>query len=702
MQSTFKMTRITAYLISALAIFNSSAQTTDAPTEVIKIKGHEPHDALGNLSRQLSEQGVDFSAAGGVSALPVMNGMMGDRIKVIIDGAELTAACANQMNPPLSYVSANQVKSTQVIAGLTPVRSGGDNIAGVINLQQMRAQFADTESLSWQRGYVAGEYQSNGDQWLAGIGAHWASDTWSIDYQGAYEQSKSYDDGNGDKVLDTLYESQNHALTMAWRDSQQQLSTKITAQMIPYQGFPNQYMDMTDNQSLGAHIQYQRELAIGGQLTGYVNWQSVEHEMGFFSPEKPGMMPMVTDATDRSYKLHWHLPTQQIGAYSSQITLGHELFDYQLDDYWPALAGSMMMGPNPYININNGQRQRIAVFADSDTDIADNWVLNAGIRIEHVRTDADEVQPYNDSPMMGMPNVDATAATAFNQADREQTDNLVDATLATKYTIDPQQSLELGIARKNRAPNLYERYSWGRGVMATTMIGWFGDGNGYVGRIDLQPETATTLKATYQRDDANNTWQFSVSPFYSRVDDYIDANVIDTFNRGTQPSTARNILQMTNVDATLKGISAHYTYRWTQVLGADEWQLRSSAKYTHGEQASGRELYQIQPLTIRVELSQQWGHWRQTVRVEHVEQKDRVDQQRLENRTDAYQVVDWQVNYTRANWQLNLGITNLLDEFYRQPLGGVSIAAQKAGQTQGFENVAGAGRSINFGVRYTF
>ena len=168
MQSTFKMTRITAYLISALAIFNSSAQTTDAPTEVIKIKGQEPHDALGNLSRQLSEQGVDFSAAGGVSALPVMNGMMG----VIIDGAELTAACANQMNPPLSYVSANQVKSTQVIAGLTPVRSGGDNIAGVINLQQMRAQFVDTESLSWQRGYVAGEYQSNGDQWLAGIGAH--------------------------------------------------------------------------------------------------------------------------------------------------------------------------------------------------------------------------------------------------------------------------------------------------------------------------------------------------------------------------------------------------------------------------------------------------------------------------------------------------------------------------------------------------
>lgn len=49
-----------------------------------------------------------------------------------------------------------------------------------------------------------------------------------------------------------------------------------------------------------------------------------------------------------------------------------------------------------------------------------------------------------------------------------------------------------------------------------------------------------------------------------------------------------------------------------------------------------------------------------------------------------------------------MGITNVLDEFYRQPLGGVNIAAQKAAANDGFDNIAGVGRSINFGVRYTF
>ena len=702
MQKPFTLTRTSFLVFTALSALSSHAETTQDATEIIEVKGHQSQRPLGDLSQQLREQGVDFSAAGGVSALPVINGMMGDRVKVIIDGAELTAACANQMNPPLSYISANQVAATQVIAGITPVRSGGDNIAGVINLEQMRTQFSDTEQLSWQQGYFAGEYQSNGDKWLAGAGAQWASKNWSIDYQGAYEASNSYEDGHGDTVLDTLYQAQNHALTTAWRDERQQLTTKLTAQAIPYQGFPNQYMDMTDNQSLGAHVKYQRNLTQGARFTGYFNWQSVEHEMGFFTDEKPGMMPMISDASDRSYKLHWTIPVSLIGSHASDITLGHELFDYQLDDYWPALAGSMMMGPNPYININDGKRQRIAVFADSDTQLTNDWWINAGVRIEHVRTDAGKVQPYNDSPMMGMPNPDAAAATTFNRAKREQTDTLVDFTVAVKHRLDALQILELGIAQKNRAPNLYERYSWGRGTMATTMIGWFGDGNGYVGRIDLKPETAQTLSATYQLESAHDDWQLSLSPFYTRVDDYVDAEVIGTFNRGTSPVTARNILQMTNVDATLKGIDAQYNQRWSQILGVDEWRLSASAKYTHGEQHNGRPLYQIQPLTLRVALSQQWGEWEQTVAIEHVAEKDRVDPQRLENRTEAYELINWQLSYTAAQWQVNMGITNVLDEFYRQPLGGVNIAAQKAAANDGFDNIAGAGRSINFGVRYTF
>ena len=51
-----------------------------------------------------------------------------------------------------------------------------------------------------------------------------------------------------------------------------------------------------------------------------------------------------------------------------------------------------------------------------------------------------------------------------------------------------------------------------------TMIGWFGDGNGYVGDINLRPEVANTLSATAKwSDGARKDWEFDVTPYYTYV-----------------------------------------------------------------------------------------------------------------------------------------------------------------------------------------
>ncbi|QNM95312.1 TonB-dependent receptor plug domain-containing protein [Chitinimonas koreensis] len=80
--------------------------------------------ALGtsDTARSLADQpGYSVNAAGGVSALPALRGLADDRIKILLDGAESTAACGNHMNAPLSYVSPGQVGSVRVIPGLSPV-----------------------------------------------------------------------------------------------------------------------------------------------------------------------------------------------------------------------------------------------------------------------------------------------------------------------------------------------------------------------------------------------------------------------------------------------------------------------------------------------------------------------------------------------------------------------------------------------------
>jgi iron complex outermembrane receptor protein len=112
----------------------------------------------------------------------------------------------------------------------------------------------------------------------------------------------SYVNGRGDKVLGSQFESNNHAVTVAARGDGQQLVLKAGQQYIPYQGFPNQYMDMTGNRSTFANLGYDRRFD-WGKLLGQVYWQRTGHEMGFFSAERTGTMPMQTRGRDMGYTL---------------------------------------------------------------------------------------------------------------------------------------------------------------------------------------------------------------------------------------------------------------------------------------------------------------------------------------------------------------------------------------------------------------
>ena len=48
--------------------------------------------------------GMSFSGGGGISSRPIIHGMADDRLRTQVDGMNLISACANHMNPALSYV----------------------------------------------------------------------------------------------------------------------------------------------------------------------------------------------------------------------------------------------------------------------------------------------------------------------------------------------------------------------------------------------------------------------------------------------------------------------------------------------------------------------------------------------------------------------------------------------------------------------
>ena len=641
-----------------------------------------------------STPGYGVAAGGGVSGLPVVNGFADDRIKIRIDGMELTSACANHMNAPLSYIDPQQVQRIRLIAGVTPVSAGGDSIGGSIEVQTLAPVFAQPGAPLLTQGGFAVSGRSVNNSVATSVNASAASDTLSIGYSGAYARGHSYEDGHGNTVLASMVESINQAIVLAAKGDGQQLTLRAGVQHIPYQGFPNQYMDMTDNHGQFANLAYQGTFG-WGVLDARAYWQQTEHEMGFFTPERAGTMPMRTHGRNTGYALMASLPT---GA--GELRLGQEWHGFRLDDVWPAVPGSMMMGPRTYLNINDGKRERTVLFGELETRHDGRWTSVLGLRGESVRMDAGDVQALG-THLMNMP--DVMAATAFNARDRKQRDTNIDASAQATYTPDLASSYAFALARKVRSPNLYERYSWGRGSMAMTMTNWFGDGNGYVGSIDLKPETAYTAAFTADwHGGGEEGWFVRVNPYYSKVDNYIDVDVLAPFHPYMQMGANGNLLRFANHDARLYGANLAWQL---PLAGSARWgrfMAMGNAAWTRGKRADGGDLYRMMPLNALLAVEHKLGAWSSRIETKLVARKDKVDARRLEPETGGYALVNLRSSVAlNATATLSAGVGNLFNRAYADPLGGVYLSGLKANGGV-LQALPAEGRSIDLGLRLAF
>jgi iron complex outermembrane receptor protein len=644
-----------------------------------------------------SEGSVAFSSAGGISALPSLNGLADDRIRIRVDGREVTSACGNHMNPPLSYVDPQQVSRIDVIAGVTPVSLGGDSIAGTITVNTTEPVFAKASDQLRKEGSLSLAAHSIDHGYSAALGGSVASDRLSLGYYASWRAADSYKDGNGDKVLDTLYKARNQSLTLGAQGEGNRFVFRVGEQKVPYQGFPNQFMDMVDNHAVFASLSYAGDFN-WGKLNTRLYWQDTKHEMGFFTPEKVGVMPMNTHGVDLGYEIKADIPLSEVHL----VRVGNEYHRLRLDDWWPPVTGSMMMGPNTFWNINNGERDRFVLYGEFESRWDEKWTSVLGLREEFVRMNTGTVQPYN--PMVSMMNQDPTYAAAFNATDRSKHDNNLDLSALARYQPDSTAIYEFGFARKSRSPNLYERYTWGRNTMDMMMIGWFGDANGYVGNPDLKPEVANTVSAsaTWKAADAK-AWEFKLAPHFSYVQDFIDVDPLGTYHPYNIATVTRALLHFANHDARLWGIDMRGKMTVWNSNQYSRGQLKGSLAWTRGERTDGSDLYHIMPLNGSVSIEQMVNAWTNSVELQVIDSKTNVDLQRYEPVTDRYALVNLRTSYQmNNNVNLTFGIRNLFDKQYDLPLGGVSIAALKAAGIGPLLSLPGPGRSFDAGLNIKF
>ncbi len=653
--------------------------------------------------------GVSVYNMGSSASLPVIHGMADDRVKIDIDGMTITSACPNHMNPALSYIDTSKIESIEVMAGITPVSAGGDSIGGTIMVKSKDPLFAKNVGEVLIGGDVSGFYRSNSQTRGASVNASVANDKISVNYSGFAEKAENYKNGNGKIVKDTLYQQQNQSATIAYKvSSDDTVALKVTKTNADFIGFPNEYMDMLGNESTSENLSYKGK--IGALLIDANAYnQKTDHYMNRINSERGGTgnMPMYTDAKESGINFKATLPLTS----TQTLKFGADYDRYRLNDWWPADTVNNMAGMSPgtFLNINNGKRDRIGLFSEVVSQWSEKLSSILGARYDRVMMDTDDVHGYNGyTGFTGANNNDPVDTAYFNALEHKKTDNNYDLTATTKYEYSTTTDMELGFAHKTRSPNMYERYAWAGSkpgitltnpmLMDMRMVNWFGDGNGYVGNLDIKPEVANTISTTISlHDSADKEWGLKLTPYYTKVSDYIDIKLLTSTGSGV---TKRSYFQFVNTDAHLFGADlSGYTTLWDNSDNG-KGTLKGNLSYTRGFRDNGGSLYHMMPLHTKVSLDRVSGAWNNGIDVETVGAKESVDTLRNEPLTPGYALVDLKTGYAWTK-QLNmdLSVTNLFNKAYALPLGGVDLVNNGTNYTTPLQ---GMGRSFNVAMSYKF
>jgi iron complex outermembrane receptor protein len=238
--------------------------------------------------------------------------------------------------------------------------------------------------------------------------------------------------------------------------------------------------------------------------------------------------------------------------------------------------------------------------------------------------------------------------------------------------------------------------------MASGMIGWFGDGNYYVGNVSLKPEIAHTVSATATwRGRARPEWEIKLTPYLTRIQDYVDVDTLATTVYGMSTFAQ---LRFANHDARIDGadFSASSVLWNSGRLGRG--QISGVAGWLHGERLdTSTGLYQMMPFNVRVAFDEELKGWTAGFATQLVDRKSNVDSHRFEQSTPGYALFNVRTGYQRGFLRVNAAADNLLNKSYELPLGGVNFDDFMAsGWMSQIKPLTGPGRSFNASLTARF
>jgi iron complex outermembrane receptor protein len=452
-------------IVTAPQVSDPLTVVTDPRSPRQPVPAHDGADYLKNIP------GFSAVRKGGTDGDPVLRGLAGSRLNVLMDGQYILGGCGMRMDPPTAYVFPEAYDRITVLKGPQTVVHGGGNLAGTVLFERQTRAF-EAPGVRAFGGAMVGSFDRH-DELLDVTGGAPAGFARVI---GTRTSANDYEDGAGNNVH-SAYTRWSTSLIGGWTPDP---DTRVELSLDRSDGearYADRAMDGTlfDRTGYGMKFEKSSLSPLLGKLEAQVYHNYVDHVMDNYSLRpKTAAMYMINnpDRTTQGARVAGKLSV----ATRTALTVG---IDYQKNEHTLRTASGMTI---PDINaIARSPDMTFAstgVFAETEHALDDRQRLVGGLRFDRLNVD----------------NEKTTGSGALSS----DTDSTRSAFVRYEREIAPR-TLYVGLGHAERPADWWER---------STYNNFF-----------LEPEKSNQLDAGMIHAAAK--WRTSVSVFLAKIDDFI-------------------------------------------------------------------------------------------------------------------------------------------------------------------------------------
>ena len=633
--------------------------------------------------------GGGIHSNGAISGQTYYRGSFGTRMNVLIDDTRIESGGPNWMDPPLHYMPSSLVESFEVERGLDSV-SNGSTLGTTVKVTPKSSQFSESNDFALHSDLEVSAHSVDSGYNAGGV-VSISNNQHRIHISGSRDDGDDFHSGDGE-IDGTQYERDSIGAGYGYQFGNHEISFDARYVSSKDTGTPSLPLDPNFFHTELYNAKYLGDISdFAVELN--VFHTDIEHQMNNFdsrpAPDFSSLPLPPFMGTDRRIV---NVDADDSGAKLKLTrTISNGEISFGVDGH-NADHNATILDPDVPVffvtNFNNAEEDHLGIFTEWKGSYS-KATIELGVRYKQVKTDADEVdaQPANlpAASMMGTPPAAVRALRdRFNTADRSKTDHKLDLAAKLSYPLNDELSLVAGYARKTRTPTYIERYLW----IPLNVNAGLGDGNNYIGNIELDPEWSNQFELGL--DWANERAYFSPRAHYQRINNYIqgvavEANAFNTPIIGVSGGANGDAtpLQYANVEAEIYGFDTDWGYEINP-----QWTLSGQASYVRGKRRDVDDnLFHIAPPRISTALTRNFGNSSATIEGILVARQTKLsdeltdDPNNPNNNNDAtpgYGLINIYADYAPvsiSNLKLQAGVENLLDKQYTDHLNGFNRVA---------------------------